>query len=106
MLARKRPTEIFANLDLEGQGERLKFKATFHNRKQSELQEIIADGVEKQLSQEDAGIALVLFVVKELEAEYELTTQGMRDMEEDLPGILQQIMFSFYQARMVNKAKN
>ena len=106
MLARKRPEVILAKLDLEAQGERLKFNVTFHNRRQSEMEVVIADGVEKGLDAQEAGIALVLFVLKEFETEYELTTQGLREMEEDLPGICRQIMFAFYQARVVEKAKN
>lgn len=101
MLVRKRPETIGATLHLKGQGEEIKFNVTYHNRTQAE--------VEARLKEEAAKPnpdSLVLFVVKEWEAEYELTTAGLEEAEQDRPGINAAIMYGFYEARVVNKVKN
>lgn len=103
-LTRKRPDVIPFTLTVTGQGERISFDLTYHNRRQSEIDELNAsyDG------REDAKpmIESVLFVVKEWDSEYELTQAGLEELEGDMPGILFAIFQGFYEARTVTKTKN
>ena len=97
-LKRKRPETLPATLRGKLQGEALEVKVTYHNRKLSELQEVLD-------TSEDATEA-VLFVVKEIDSEYPLTKEGLVEMEDDCPGMTLFIMAGFHEARAVQKAKN
>lgn len=100
MLTKKRPDTLPTDLTIKCQGETIKFAVTFNNRTLSELQEVLDNECT-----EDAAPA-VLFLVKDWETEYELSREGVLEMENDRPGITLAIIAAFHEARGVEKVKN
>lgn len=98
MLTKKAPETIPASLTITGQGETCKFNVTYFNRSQDELRSVA--GENKTLSE------AVLFVVKEWETEYELTTADLTAMEATRPGVLVAVLEGFHTARRVELEKN
>lgn len=98
-LKKARRATLPATLTLTGQGETVKFDITYNNCKQSELDAVMTDP-EKDIA--DA----VLFVVKDWDTEYELTKEGLAEMEDDRPGTVMAVIQGFHDARRVAKAKN
>jgi hypothetical protein len=98
MLTRQLKGTIPATLTVKGQGEEpITFNITFHNRRGSE--------VAQKLEETDVPSTL-LFLVESWEAEYPLTEEGIREMEDDRPGMLQAIFTAYGEARSVAKVKN
>ena len=102
MLTRKRPDILNVDLRLKGQGEEVTCKLVFHNHDQAAMDARI----EEDVAAGRGGDSLVLFVLKEWESEYPLDTQGLAEAEKGRPGLCMAIMQSFYEARVVTKAKN
>jgi hypothetical protein len=100
MLTRAIKPTIPATLTVKGQGaDPIKFNVNFHNRKSSEVEAIFADG--------DKTVAdVVLFLIESWESEYPLTTEGIREMEDDRPGMANAILSAYGEARQVAKEKN
>jgi hypothetical protein len=99
MLTRAKKELIATTLTVKGQGETVTFNITFHNRKQSELE---AEG-----EKEGATInKTLLYLVESWENEYPLTDEGIKEMEDDRPGITMAIIFAYHEARHVAKEKN
>jgi hypothetical protein len=98
MLSKKAPETLPTTLTLKGQGETVKLNITYHNRKQSDLDAQIAEG--KTVAE------VVLYMVKEWDADYELSTAGLTELEDDRPGALQAVMIGFHRARHMELEKN
>lgn len=99
MLTRTKVLEIPATLTVTGQGETVKFNLTFHNRSMDEVQAVLDD--------ENQTVAdAVLYIVKDWETEYPLTTEGLKELESDRPGMVVAVMTAFYDARRMTRAKN
>lgn len=98
MLSKKAPETLPATLTLKGQGETVKLNVTYHNRKQSEINELLAEG--KTVAD------VVLFMVKEWDADYELSTAGIAELDDARPGILEGVMHGFHRARRMELEKN
>lgn len=99
MLSRKRPLTIATTLALTGQGDTVTLNVTYFNRKQSEL--------EAKLKEEESSVpAVVLFMVKEWDAEYPLTLEGIQELEDDRPGVVYGVIEAFHEARRMQKEKN
>ena len=100
-ITRKRPETLPATLTLNGQGEKLKFDITYFNRRTSEFQ--------SELEAAEDATHMVLFVVKEWDAEYlgyPLTKEGIEALEDDMPGFIMGVLGGFHESRSVQKAKN
>lgn len=98
MLTKQTRPLIPANLKIEGQGEVIEMKVTYHNRRQSDL----AAEVEKAESPADT----LLYILAEWEAEYPLTREGVEEAEDDRPGLIIAILIGYHDARRVEKEKN
>lgn len=108
MLKRIRPDAIKSTLAVTGQGETIKFDITYFNRKQSEVVEAVAKAQQAAVEEgkSETVADAVLFMVKEWDAEYPLTKEGVLEMEDDRPGLLMAIIMGFHKARQVEVAKN
>jgi hypothetical protein len=98
MLTKKTPEELASTLTVKGQGQSVTFDITFYFRTQKEMRE-----------QADAGKSiadLVVFVVKSWDTEYDLTTDGVEEMEDARPGIALAILEGFHASRRVEREKN
>ena len=99
MLTKKKALEIPSTLTVTGQGDTIKLKLTYNN--------LPMDAVQELLDAEDKTVAdVVLAVVKEWESEYELSTEGLNELENDRPGMVVALIQGFYDARRMTKAKN
>ena len=95
--------DIKATLTVKGQGEETKFDVTYFNRRQSELEAAL----KKALEDDGGGIPnVVLFMVKDWDTEYPLTLEGIKELEDERPGILYGIIAGFHAARKVEAVKN
>lgn len=104
MLRRERAATIPATLTVNGQGGSVTFNITYHNRKQSEVAEKTLAATKNN---EEGGItALLLFLVESWECDYALTNEGVREMEDDWPGLILAIVQGFHDARQMTRAKN
>lgn len=100
MLTKRRPALLSTNLTVRGQGEEVTFKVTYHNRKLEELDALV---------KRDGGISvaeLLLYLVESWDSEYALTSDGVVEMEADMPGIAQGIINGFHKAREVEVSGN
>lgn len=112
MLTRKTPETIATAITVIGQGENFKFNCTFRNRTD------VDDKLKEFLASPEAAEALesgdfqyatrqcLLYVVKEWDAEYELTDADIKAMEDARPGIIELIFIGFHKSRRVEGAKN
>lgn len=99
MLTRQRKETIDATLTIKGQGETVKFNITFNNIKTSEI--------EKETQLPDFSVAaLLLKMIHSWECEYDLSLEGLKELEDDRPGILFGIIEGYHQARRVERSKN
>lgn len=99
MLTKALKAEIPTDLTIEGQGEVVTFGITYHNRTEAELDEVLAN---KETKVGDS----VLFIVKDWEAEYELSIAGLEEAESARPGLVVAIINRFREVRQVAKVKN
>lgn len=99
MLTKTLKAEIPTDLTIEGQGETVTFGITYHNRTEAELDEVLAN---KETKVGDS----VLFIVKDWEAEYELSIAGLEEAESARPGLVVAIINRFREVRQVAKVKN
>lgn len=126
------PKTIPHKLTVTGQGETNTLQLTYHNRKASELEEKIkglreaslkiqeqitelsnskAKGFEKKLEElrakdEPFLPAMVTFLVAEWDTDYSLGLEGIKELEDDRPGILQAIFQGYHRARQFALEKN
>lgn len=92
------PKTIPATLTIIGQGSTDKLNVTFHNRKQSEIQGKL-----------DSGLTLgglVPFLVESWDTDFELTEEGVREFEDEYPGIVDILLAGFHRARRKEAEKN
>lgn len=92
------PKTIPTTLTIIGQGSTDKLNVTFHNRKQSEIQEKL-----------DSGLTLgglVPFLVESWDTDFELTEEGVREFEDEYPGIVDILLTGFHRARRKEAEKN
>lgn len=85
-------------LTVKGQGDTIQFNVTYFNRKQSDVAAKVDD--------EHGIIDALLFVIKDMESEYELSKDGLAELEDERPGMLIALIEGFHQARQVQKVKN
>lgn len=93
------PETLAVTLTVVGQQSTDKIDIVYHNRKSSELQE----------QWEKPGMTLggiIPFIVKEWSTDFPLTEEGMKDMEDEYPGMLDAIMAGYGVARRKEVVKN
>lgn len=111
MLTRKTPNTLATTLNIEGQGETVSFDVVYHNRRKEDIETVLKEAQRVQeLDHKDdfqyATRQTVLYIVERFDAEYELSHKGLKEMEEDRPGIIEVLFYGYHQARRVELAKN
>lgn len=99
MLKRQAPAVIPCSLTLKGQGETVKFNVNYHNRTPEQFEAKV----------KEPGIKLgniALFLIESWESEYELTFEGLKEAEQDWPGLITGLIGNFHAARQVSLEKN
>jgi len=97
------PKTFPAKLEIVGGGESNTLNVTFHNRKASEMQ---ARYDELKGSTAPFLPQMVLYVVKEWDADYSLSVEGLVEMEDERSGILDAILKGFHETRRVKLEGN
>lgn len=98
MLKRIKPDSTLpCTLTVKSQGETIKFNVEFYNRTQDEIEAKVAEGKPHET---------MLFMVKSWETEYELTSEGVMQMESERPGLYIAIFQAFHDARRTEVVKN
>ena len=85
------PALLDTTLTITGQGSSDQFEITYFNRRSSEVQEKIKAG--------STIAALIPFLVKKWSTDFELTEEGIRDMEDEYPGMVEIVFQGFWKAR-------
>lgn len=95
----KKTKEVFpATLTIVGQGESVKFDVVYRNRAPQEARDKIAS---------DATVAqFILWLCESIEMEYDMTEEGLAQLDEDRPGVLMAIWMGYFNARKVQLEKN
>jgi hypothetical protein len=116
MLKKNRPLTIPATLTIKSQGETIKFDLVYHNFKQSEWLDFLSKqantAVEVMHPQDGVpppsmSIAdTVLKIVSSWDSEYPLTREGVEEMHDDRPGLVNAIVEGFNLARQAERVKN
>lgn len=92
------PKLLPTNLTITGQGSSDKLEITYHNRKQSEIRERTESGATM------AG--LVAYIVSSWDTDFALTEEGVKDLEDEYPGMVEAIFAGFHEARRKALEKN
>jgi hypothetical protein len=110
MLTRSTPETLATEITVNGQGHApIKLNVTFHNRTQDQVNDKLLEAVKHEKAQSDmqyANRAVLLYVIKDMESEYPLTDDGMREMESDRPGMIEGLFSAFHRSRRVEVVKN
>lgn len=117
MLKKNRPLTIPATLKIKSQGETITFNVEYFNFKQSEWMDFLnAQASEARKVLDNAADApntstlsiadTILKIVKSWDSEYELTREGIEEMHDDRPGLVQAIVEGFSMARQAERVKN
>lgn len=105
MLTRKTSDSFDTELTIKGQGETVVMGVTYYNR----TQDAINEAVNSSQSSDDVQFANrqgLLFIVKRWDSEYPLNDMGVKEMEQDRPGMIEAIFRGYHQARAVELVKN
>jgi hypothetical protein len=109
-LKKIRKETLPSTLTVIGQGDSISFKITYHNRKQSEVEAVmnapIPDGADPVEAMTSNIEKCILFVVESWDAEYELSPEGLRELEDDRPGMKVALIEGYHKARSMARAKN
>jgi hypothetical protein len=110
MLTRKRPETLATELTITGQGQPpLKFNVTYKNPEQDAVNAVMASAAMTDRTKQDIQYptrTALLFIIKTMESEYPLTDEGIAQMEEDRPGMIEVLFNGWHQARRVTLVKN
>lgn len=80
-------------------GEPISFGITYIARPQQEIDALLADpGVDMS--------KMIVLIVKSWETEYDLTQEGVRELEGERPGMIAAIIQGWYRARAAELEKN
>lgn len=92
------PTLLETTLTITGQGSTDQLKLTFFNRRSSDVEAKIKEGA--------TLASLVPYLVKEWDTDFALTEEGIRDMEDEYPGMVEVLFAAFWKARRKEVEKN
>ena len=101
-LTRVKRETIDVTLNLKGQGDTVKMDITYFNRKQSEVDALLADADGTGSKIPD----IIAYMVKKWDSEYTLTRDGINELEDDRPGVVLAVIEGFHEARKMQKVKN
>jgi len=99
MLRKKRHETLTLALTVIGQGDKIKFNVTYNNLRTTELT-ALQENPDFTMGQ------MVLAMVKSWECEYELSIEGLTELEEDRPGMIEALIAGYNEARRMSKTKN
>lgn len=85
------PKTIPVTLTITGQGSTDKLELVYHNRKSSEVEAKLKEGVTL------AG--LIPFLVESWGTDFPLTEEGVSEAEDEYPGLLSAVLAGFWKAR-------
>ncbi|QYW02486.1 tape measure chaperone [Stenotrophomonas phage Silvanus] len=107
MLKKKTPETIDATLTLQAQGETFKLRLTYRNLKATEYDEIVKKAAEEAEGDSVKANAIVaLALIKEWEAEYDLSLEGILEANDDRPYLTLALIGGFFDARATERVKN
>lgn len=106
MLTKKSPEVIPARLKIDIHGNTTVLELDYRFMRTSEFQDIIKEEGDRGLPMVETTANIVLRIVKSWESEYELSQQGLIELEDDVPGMMGLIIGGFHEARTANRAKN
>lgn len=92
------PKTLPTTLTITGQGSTDKLNVTYHNRKQSEID-----------AQFNSGITLgglIPFLVESWDTDFALTEEGVKEFEDEYPGIVDILLSGYGKARLKEAEKN
>lgn len=92
------PKTIQTTLTIQSLGQTLTMDVTYHNRTRKEVQ----DRIEANATVPE----IVLFLVKEWDADFELSKAGLEEFEGEREGICLSVWQGFNQARSASLVKN
>ncbi len=99
MLTKKRHDTLTLALTVIGQGDKIKFNVVYNNLTKDQLQQL----------QDKPDVTFgdfVIAMVASWECEYDLTIDGLMELESDRSGMLEAIIAGFHEARRMSKTKN
>lgn len=96
MISKRGPDLIPVNLTIKSQGETLAVEVTYHNRTPDEVQE----------AAKQDGTNIVLFLVNAWNLPYDLTDDGVKEMEQCRPGTAAALVDGYFGARQSELVKN
>lgn len=97
------PKTFPAKLTITGSGEKASMNITFHNRKVSEIDAMVK---EVEGSKEPFLPSLVLFLVSEWDTDFSLSLEGIKELEDERPGVCEAILELFHAERRAKREKN
>ncbi len=86
------PKTLPVTLTIKGQGSTDKLEVVYHNRKSSEVEQLL-----KELNGTLASV--VPFIVESWGTDFELTEEGVKAFEDEYPGIVSGVIEGFWRAR-------
>lgn len=98
-LTRKRPATISHDLKFRGQGEEFELHVEYNNITWEELQSAFDPN-------DKTTLAWLPKLVKSWDAEFPITVEGGKEIEDLFPGVLPLVIQGFHQARTFELAKN
>lgn len=113
MLTFAKPDTLASKINVNvpsGEGtEKVSFAVVFNNRSQKQIEANLKAALESERGKQDpewANRQQVLDIVKSWELSYPLTDDGIAQMEDDAPGMIENIFIHYHMARRVTLAKN
>lgn len=107
MLKKTKKKQIPTVLTIEGQGEKQQFNLVYNNIGQEAVNAL----AEKAEATDDPAVILLgdgvaQGILHSWESEYDLSTNGIKEAEEDMPGFCVAVIEGYHLSRMVARAKN
>lgn len=93
------PETLAVALTIKGQGSTDKLNIVYHNRKRTEYEAQMA------LPEMTFG-GVIPYLVKEWDTDFPITEEGVKQFEDEYPGIIQIILAGYGQARLKELEKN
>ena len=101
MLTKKTPETFSAKLTIISIGETVQLDVVYNNVKPETI-----DAEAKAAGRPTTDDELMLKVVKSWDAEYELTPEGVAQLQQDRPGLVFAVLQGFYRGRVAALQKN
>lgn len=109
MLTRKTADTFAVSVTIKGQGVTQTMDVVYYNRKLEDIQDVLKIAQGHPRMQDDfeyANRETLLFMVASWDAEYPLTNEGIKEAEQDWPGLIEGLGRKYHEARQVEVVKN